>query len=47
VDEALSTVQEKILAILWAVMMRCGIIAAESGFGAASKRKSKEKKRTT
>jgi len=47
VDEALSTVQEKILAFLWAVMLRCESNAAESGFGAASKGKSKEKKRTT
>ena len=46
-DEALSTVQEKILVVLWAVMMRCGSSAAEKGFGAASKGKSKEKKRTT
>jgi hypothetical protein len=47
VDEGLSTVQEKFLAVLWAFMMRCGCSAVESGFGAASKGERKEKKRTT
>jgi hypothetical protein len=44
--KALFTVQEKILAILWAVMVRCGSKAAESVFGPGRKGNFKETKRT-
>jgi hypothetical protein len=44
--KALFTVQEKIPAIRWAVMVRCGKRPAESGFGPANKGKCRETERT-
>jgi hypothetical protein len=45
--EALSTSQEKIPAIWWAVMVLCGSSAADKEFGPASKGNSNEKRRRT